>query len=293
MKLIVEVADNHYRQSKGLMFRESLGEDEGMLFKFDRPSKLKFWNLNTYIPLDIAFVDKNYRITQIAQINPTSPETAFRPQTITSDQDCPYAIEANMGFFAKNKIGVGYEIEMGDHEGNVAEVRFFRRKSAQQLVDKPDELPPDRLPSTLNKVQTTAHEFRDGLPVIDEADLQGILEDSFDENDQSYQPPSEEPQEPFPVPDEDEYPNIVNPAEGMQFATDQLEVVRIWYQTQSGRDIERSVEPHGEFIAKTTGNRIVVTFDRTVGDIRAFIVNNILYFNFEGEKFNRKFFVKQ
>lgn len=88
-----------------------------------------------------------------------------------------------------------------------------------------------------------------------------------------------------------EYPEFANSIDAIRWAEANNEIVRISYITEKGKDLQREIEPHGQFSAKTTGNQILVTFDRTVGDIRAFILNNIIYYDFVGKKFNKKFTV--
>ena len=104
--LNVEIADTPSALQKGLMFRNKLGEDDGMLFKFKYPQKLKFWGLNTYIPLSIAFVDKENKISNISYISPLST------RAVLSNSDCNMAIEANYDFFMKNKIKEGDKINI-------------------------------------------------------------------------------------------------------------------------------------------------------------------------------------
>ena len=104
--LKVDIAETPYQRQKGLMYRNRLGEDEGMLFKFKRPQNLQFWGLNTYIPLAIAFVSPEKEITKISYISPCSTNC------ISSDEDCDVAIEANYDFFRKNKINIGSKIEV-------------------------------------------------------------------------------------------------------------------------------------------------------------------------------------
>ncbi len=53
----VEIADNEEEQARGLMFRESMADDRGMLFIFEDDQPRAFWMKNTYIPLDILYFD--------------------------------------------------------------------------------------------------------------------------------------------------------------------------------------------------------------------------------------------
>ena len=110
--LKVEIADTPTKQHDGLMFRKELADDAGMAFKFGNPQTLNFWGLNTYIPLDIAFVSPENKIIKIDYIKPMSMHT------VTSDGDCLYAIEANVGYFAENDVVVGDEVSFDeDNDG--------------------------------------------------------------------------------------------------------------------------------------------------------------------------------
>lgn len=62
----VEVAKTFEQQEKGLMFRTSMGADEGMIFPMDPPRMAAFWMKNTVIGLDIVFIGPDHRITNIA-----------------------------------------------------------------------------------------------------------------------------------------------------------------------------------------------------------------------------------
>jgi len=109
--LKIEIADTLIKQRDGLMFRKELANDSGMAFKFGDPQVLKFWGLNTYIPLDIAFVSPDNKIIKIDYIKPMSMHT------VTSDGDCLYAIEANVGYFADNDVVIGDEVSFDEDDG--------------------------------------------------------------------------------------------------------------------------------------------------------------------------------
>jgi len=66
-RFIVEVARTPEEQQRGLMFRESLGPDRGMIFPYDPPQAVAFWMKNTLIPLDMVFIRADGSIANIAE----------------------------------------------------------------------------------------------------------------------------------------------------------------------------------------------------------------------------------
>ena len=90
----------------GLMFRESLDTNSGMLFIFDEVSQQSFHMRETKIPLDIAFIREDGIIESIKQLEPND-ETA-----VESDGDILCALEVNRGWFAENNVEVGDEIDI-------------------------------------------------------------------------------------------------------------------------------------------------------------------------------------
>lgn len=104
--LWVEVAHTPAARRKGLMYRESLGENEGMLFVFEDDRVLAFWMKNTGIPLSIAFLEKNGKVTDIFDMEPYSKEP------VRSSRPCRYAIEANRDFFTHAGLQIGDRVNL-------------------------------------------------------------------------------------------------------------------------------------------------------------------------------------
>lgn len=102
--LFIELADTHLKREIGLMNRKHLSKNQGMLFKFPFNTRLSFWMKDTYIPLDIAFLDENGKILQIEEMIPLST----RP--IYSKSSCKYALEVNKGWFKDNGVKEGQYI---------------------------------------------------------------------------------------------------------------------------------------------------------------------------------------
>src|SRR3990167_4564727 len=102
--LYVELANNHITRECGLMDRKSMNKNRGMLFKFPYSTRLSFWMKNTYIPLDIAYIDNDGKILQIENMIPLST----RP--VVANHECRYALEVNKGWFKENNIGIGSRI---------------------------------------------------------------------------------------------------------------------------------------------------------------------------------------
>lgn len=114
-----EVADTPNLLSQGLMWREKLGQNNGMLFKFPSLIEASFWGKNTYIPLDIAFIDAKNKIVDIGEIAPLST------RMVRSKMPCVMAIEVNNGFFKTNNITVGDTISI-ETKDSKCHVRFSK-----------------------------------------------------------------------------------------------------------------------------------------------------------------------
>lgn len=101
-KFQLEIAAAPQEQARGLMFRESMPEDHGMLFVFGHEAVRTFWMRNTLIPLDILFLDVDGRIVKIHENAKPKDETQ-----ISSELPVFAAIEINGGAARKRGIAVG------------------------------------------------------------------------------------------------------------------------------------------------------------------------------------------
>jgi uncharacterized protein len=106
--LEVEIARTADEQAAGLMHRNTLPPDRGMLFVYDRDKKLTFWMKNTSIPLSIAFVSADGIIKEIYDMKP------FSLNRISSRHSVRYALEVNQGYFEEYGISVGDQVEFPD-----------------------------------------------------------------------------------------------------------------------------------------------------------------------------------
>jgi uncharacterized membrane protein (UPF0127 family) len=99
--LHVELALSEPQRMQGLMFREKLGANDGMLFLFDTPEYQSMWMKNTLIPLSVAFLDRDGVILNIEDMEPQTldPHMSAGPAL--------YAIETNKGWFRANGLKPG------------------------------------------------------------------------------------------------------------------------------------------------------------------------------------------
>jgi uncharacterized membrane protein (UPF0127 family) len=116
-----ELARTPAEQQRGLMFRKSLAEREGMLFVFDTPDFRPFWMQNCVIPLDIIWVDESSTIASIAESVPPCKMAGCEPPCASNE--CPtyppragtkakYVVEVQAGFSKAHKVAVGQKIKI-------------------------------------------------------------------------------------------------------------------------------------------------------------------------------------
>lgn len=108
----IEVADNDQRRARGLMYRSQLPADAGMLFIFDEEDMQSFWMKNTYIPLDMLFVNAGNEIVTIH-----ANTTPLQEWNYASTKPALYVVEVNAGYCARKKIAEGDKISF-NRQGN-------------------------------------------------------------------------------------------------------------------------------------------------------------------------------
>ena len=113
-QITVEIADTDDRRAFGLMFLEKLGKDEGMLFVFEDETQRSFWMKNTLIPLSIAYFGADQKLNEVIDMQP-AVMGATRPKTYPSRTKAKYALEMNIGWFARKKIRPGVHFKFADN----------------------------------------------------------------------------------------------------------------------------------------------------------------------------------
>lgn len=137
----VEVARTEEEKIKGLQEKESLGENEGMLFIYDEPQELAFWMKDTAIPLDIVFIDEDGEVISVQQGQPYD-------ETLLEEDGVMYVLEVNQN----SGIQLGDELDIEEDDDDKQPVmkvlapdgstqmeleggeRIFSRKNTKTLI---------------------------------------------------------------------------------------------------------------------------------------------------------------
>lgn len=99
----LEIADTEETQKTGLMYRESMADNQGMLFTYKEADKMNFWMKNTYLPLDIIFFLPDSTIYKVYADNKPFTEAGVAPA-----ENCLFALEINAG------LGKKFSLQPGD-----------------------------------------------------------------------------------------------------------------------------------------------------------------------------------
>jgi len=103
----MQVAAKAPEVQKGLMFRKSMAEDEGMLFVFTAPQQQSFWMRNTTLPLDIGFFDPAGELKEIYPMYPLD-ERLVRSRS----RNIQFCLEMNQGWFKRNDVKPGAKLDL-------------------------------------------------------------------------------------------------------------------------------------------------------------------------------------
>lgn len=101
----IEIADTEYETQTGLMYRNSMENNQGMLFVFDDVSERSFYMKNTKIPLDLIFIDDNKTIVSFQK-----NAKPFDKSSLPSNAPAKYVLEVNAGLVDTWKLSVGDSI---------------------------------------------------------------------------------------------------------------------------------------------------------------------------------------
>ncbi len=110
--LAVEVAETPSERARGLMGRESLPDDTGMLFVYEEADDRSFWMLNTKVPLDMVFVDGDRRVVNVEHASP-----GFQGERYRSDGPARFVVEAERGYANETGISAGDELVISPYDG--------------------------------------------------------------------------------------------------------------------------------------------------------------------------------
>jgi uncharacterized membrane protein (UPF0127 family) len=99
-----EVAQTHREHSTGLMYRQTMGINEGMLFVYDTPQVRCYWMRNTLIPLTVAFIDDDGTIVNLKDMQPLDERSHCSIKPVR------YALEMNQGWFDQRGIRSGFKL---------------------------------------------------------------------------------------------------------------------------------------------------------------------------------------
>jgi len=106
ISIMAELARTPEQRERGLMFRDTLNDGEGMIFIFDHDQILAFWMKNTFVPLSIAFILYNGTIVEIFDMEPGN----LNP--VRSSRSVRYALEVPQNWFQRAGLGVGDRVDI-------------------------------------------------------------------------------------------------------------------------------------------------------------------------------------
>ena len=111
-KVLAEIKANDADRAQGMMFRDSLAPDKGMLFVHERPSKYAYWMFNCRIPLDIIWLGTDKRIVEISPDTPPCPsKEPSQCSSFGGNETSQFVVELQAGSAARHNLRVGDKID--------------------------------------------------------------------------------------------------------------------------------------------------------------------------------------
>jgi len=108
-RILVELADTPRKRARGLMFREHLAADKGMLFVFEQAAMWSFWMKDTKVALDILWLGPDKRIVHVEENIPGCIEEPC--PLYQSNKDAMYVLEVPAGSVKREKLAKGMKLE--------------------------------------------------------------------------------------------------------------------------------------------------------------------------------------
>lgn len=146
LPLRIEIPKTLGEFKTGLMFRESLDTNSGMLFVFEKVAQQSFHMSHTTIPLDIAFIDEEGCIESIKELVP------LRKEPVYSNAQVLYALEVNRGWFKENEVKVGDKIIDFEVNENI-DTSNWKDDFKPTEYEFTDIITPEPLQSPKNQIQ--------------------------------------------------------------------------------------------------------------------------------------------
>jgi uncharacterized membrane protein (UPF0127 family) len=265
-KIFVELAKTPYKQSQGLMFRKELQPDSGMLFVFDNPKRLSFWGMNTFIPLDIAFIDERGIIRDLKRIK------QHDLTSVKSSCPCKFALEVSDGWFKENGFEVGDFMEslLKDSDGHIMLIKNKGNQKTAQVI--PDEELEEDVESNIIAPE------KEEKPVIEKEKPEVVST-----------PNVPEAVAPVITPEPEEVgvsvPKFDSIFDALRWSMANLQVMRITYKTVKGHTVTKDIEPHKVFFSRSSKRQVLKAYDETADHASQYIIMNIVSYGFPGRKF--------
>jgi uncharacterized membrane protein (UPF0127 family) len=118
-ELATEIAASPQELATGMMYREAIGEDEGMLFILPIPQRASFYMRNTKVHLSCAYIDAEGTILELHDLEPRNEEPVF-----AKSSNVQFVLETKQGWFERHGVAIGTVIRT--ENGSLRET-FFRR----------------------------------------------------------------------------------------------------------------------------------------------------------------------